>query len=55
MNYVPTSEELKSKTVTELHVIFRNALLDASSDALPLERLAALKTIENVRRCLAYF
>jgi len=55
MSYIPTSEELKSKTVNELRAIFRNAVLEASSDALPLERLAALKTIENVRRCLAYF
>lgn len=51
-NYIPTIEELRGKSARELSVIFRNASMIAADITRPVqEREAAVKTIQNVRRC----
>lgn len=52
-NYTPTTHELQGKPTSELDAIFRKAAEVANNaDAEPMEREAAIQTMEIVRRCL---
>ena len=52
-SYITTIEELKGKPKSELNVIFRNAVEAVASDKVsPLEREAAKRTVDNVRKNL---
>lgn len=52
-NDIPTIEELLGLPKGELQAMFRNATSVASDQARPtIERVAAAKTAENIRRCL---
>lgn len=51
--YIPTIEELNGKTRRYLEAIFRQAAEVAdNAKAEPMQRAAAMQTMENVRRCL---
>ena len=51
---ISTIDELQKKPVHELHAIFRKAAQVATTqEASPQERVAAEKTMTNVRRVLA--
>lgn len=52
-DYIPTIEELLGKRARELSAIFRKASNIASDRNRPTQdRVAAAKTVENVRRCV---
>ena len=52
-NDIPTIEELLGLPKGELQAMFRNATSLASDQTLPtIERMAAAKTAENIRRGL---
>lgn len=52
-SYITTIEELKGKPKSELNVIFRKAVEAVASDKVsPLEREAAKRTVDNVRKNL---
>lgn len=52
-NNIPTIEELLGMPKGELQAMFRNATSVASDQTRPnIERVAAAKTAESIRRCL---
>lgn len=52
-NNTPTIEELLGLPKSELQAMFRNATSVASDQTRPtIERVAAAKTAEKIRRCL---
>lgn len=54
MTNIPTIQELNSKTVSELHVIFRNAAsISGNEQRSEEERKAARQTLSNIERSLA--